>query len=567
MNEWYLARLNSDGEQIGEYVGAVSATCTDVTNENAAWSAVVPLNKKVIDTLTLFSTSEATTIIGMFVHFDGGFELVGGGYLNRVVPNFNQRTIEISGDGFLKPLGDTIITDGELSRWSSTACSTARGCNLHTPSPSADAYPMDNLPYTFTWTRGTLQYLYIGHYEPFDLWLPTLTTFNTNTATMNGEYLQLLDDGSASWGTLTLTDNSASGGKTLAQNGSITWTMPDDWVSGAHDGKERFWARFYVSTDLSSITMSNNTQHVQIGALNDVDDVIDDYAPTGWSLTFPTGQPSRIGTAQSQYWPRIHGVSVLRQLVSMSERSGEFFRFGGYDGGLDSVDWFRVGDRSSDMIASTGDPAAVMAAAKRAWIEDVRYSLDSSDLASEMIVEGAGQGEAALTLALATDTYVGWTVNTTDSRITKALALDHISIFRKFSSIGSSNGLESEEAANELLAAAIIELTELVQVKTDATLTLRGLSDHLRAGDEFTVDFADYDESGNLTYSMAGTYTALDVRWHLAASGVTATVNIANTARTVQRDRLLRMLEETLEQQRNVQPIDSSDVLRLGRTA
>jgi len=73
------------------------------------------------------------------------------------------------------------------------------------------------------------------------------TALNTNTSVLSVEYYK------DSWASVTaLSDGTASGGKTFAQSGTISWTAPTDMTQGYMFGVTGFWLRLTVSLTLSA---------------------------------------------------------------------------------------------------------------------------------------------------------------------------------------------------------------------------------------------------------------------------------------------------------------------------
>lgn len=108
--------------------------------------------------------------------------------------------------------------------------------------------------------------LYLGSHIPFRGALADVDAANANAAVLSGDYW----DGN-SWEALTVTDGTASGGATFAQDGAITWAMPTDWAptsllsavstTGAavpHRGAPLYWARLKASAALDASTTLNS---------------------------------------------------------------------------------------------------------------------------------------------------------------------------------------------------------------------------------------------------------------------------------------------------------------------
>ncbi len=567
MNDWYIAQLAPNGAQIGEFLQVESWQTTDTLNEDGSFSLTLPLTAQAVAQIGNGLPSNPLAIIGIYVRFDDGFECVGGGYTKKSKPDFEARKLTISGEGWLSPLARTFIMNGEISDLVAVDSTTDRGFNNHRSDGGGGFdtfYPQDNLPYSFAWTSPAtnLEYIYIGDYVPFDNWTVTLSQANTNGANLIGEYFRVSADGNALWEILSFTDGTAVASKTMAQNGTISWTKPSEWGLSSHDGKERFWIRFFVDANLTEITMTANTQRVKGKSQTDISD-LSGYFPSGWSLATSSEQ----GTLSGSYWPRIHGVSVLRQAVSMVERASEFFRAG--DGSTTDprrLDWFRLGERTCEMIAMNASPAGLISAENRAYIEKLDYEIDYTDVIDELYVEGAGQGVAALTLALSTDVYIGKFVYPAQSLVTNLTVEESMSDFRKFNSIRSESGLPTEDAANELLRAAISHLNQRVLPETSLSMKLRGLSHRLRAGDKFKIDYAYYHDD-ELVYALSGDVFAESVTWSSDGGVVVCDVKASSAPRSITSDKFIQQIESAASYIRDVQPLDSSDIRRLGRTA
>lgn len=107
--------------------------------------------------------------------------------------------------------------------------------------------------------------LWVGAHLPFRGVQVDVDAANGTVATIAGHYW----DGN-SLEALSVTDGSASGGATFAQDGAITWTMPTDWAPGAlstvgsaaqtisRSGNALYWVRLTVSAAMDSSTTLNS---------------------------------------------------------------------------------------------------------------------------------------------------------------------------------------------------------------------------------------------------------------------------------------------------------------------
>lgn len=103
--------------------------------------------------------------------------------------------------------------------------------------------------------------LYVGSHIPFGGVHIDVDATNGTASVLTVHYRK--DDGT--WADISATDNTASGGATLAQDGTVTWTVPADWTtarlqdldadsrnSGLYG--ELFWTRWTVSAALDAST-------------------------------------------------------------------------------------------------------------------------------------------------------------------------------------------------------------------------------------------------------------------------------------------------------------------------
>lgn len=72
---------------------------------------------------------------------------------------------------------------------------------------------------------------------------------NTNASVLSCEYWD-----SAAWTALTISDGTAVAGKTMAQTGNVTFTLPGDITETEISNKRFLWLRFKVSANLTAVT-------------------------------------------------------------------------------------------------------------------------------------------------------------------------------------------------------------------------------------------------------------------------------------------------------------------------
>ena len=114
-------------------------------------------------------------------------------------------------------------------------------------------------------TAANLDFVYIGSHLPFAG--VSIDVQNTNST---GSVLTVKYWNGTAWTDITATDNSASGGATLAVDGTVTWAVPTDWTRtsllGAGDTtltlpgytEQKYWTRWEFSVTLDSTVSLNS---------------------------------------------------------------------------------------------------------------------------------------------------------------------------------------------------------------------------------------------------------------------------------------------------------------------
>jgi hypothetical protein len=93
--------------------------------------------------------------------------------------------------------------------------------------------------------------IYVSQYRRFEAVFAALgTAKNTNTAGMTAKYWNGL-----AWASLTISDGTAEGGKTLAKSGSISFTPPTDWATCQVNNVSGYWIELSVDADLTQVDL------------------------------------------------------------------------------------------------------------------------------------------------------------------------------------------------------------------------------------------------------------------------------------------------------------------------
>lgn len=165
-------------------------------------------------------------------------------------------------------------------------------------------------------------------------------TVNANTATLTAEYPTEDTSGTVSWGALTITDGTSTGGKTWAQDGTVTFTRPGDIAEVTVNSSRGRWVRLIVSANLTANVVVNDIyiteQQVWKFSIYDSVNATDIVSATSTvfsgSLDTTLGTPTRtiqyrltslakqtpISNAESSVFSNIIGVIVYSETSSIN---------------------------------------------------------------------------------------------------------------------------------------------------------------------------------------------------------------------------------------------------------
>ena len=115
-------------------------------------------------------------------------------------------------------------------------------------------------------TAANGDYLYVGAYVPFAGVSIDVDSANGTASVLTVNYWN------GAWTDTSATDNTASGGATLAVDGTVTWTVPADWRAASlqdidspppsaaisYKDERLYWTRWQISAALDSSTTLNS---------------------------------------------------------------------------------------------------------------------------------------------------------------------------------------------------------------------------------------------------------------------------------------------------------------------
>lgn len=414
-------------------------------------------------------------------------------------------TLEASGDDLLRELTYTHV--GALKIATPSSSLAPNSAIWHQPA-GTDA---DLTAGAVTLT--TSQYIYVGYHEPFDAWTPTLSVYNTNAATLSAQYYT--DNEEAAWKTISVTDGTTTGGATLGQAGSVSWTRPSDWRSTRHGDEDLYWIRFAVSANTTAMTFTANAITGDGPATTGPADIIA-LAPSGWTLDTTDFYNATATAVVHQF----AGETVLEAFVKLAELTGEWFRLG--DGR--EVQWMQTDTPDSGIkaVRHAGDPE-MAEVSTHCVIRDLRRVQDSY------------QAYVGRLYAVADGISLGDTTQTPPSGY--AVSSDSRGYYLQHTSTWSSYGIElymefsDAQTPDQLYQAALAEL-QLRQTIYDAyDVEVAGLWEQVKPGDTIRVSYRRI-VAGYIAVDLNDDLIILEATTRIDANGIkTTALRLANQPR------------------------------------
>jgi len=369
----------------------------------------------------------------------------------------------------------------------------------------------------------TGEYIYVRRPVPFSSVRWVLGTQKNGTATaLQAQYFAVW----GGWESISLTDGTDSGGTTLAQNGTVSWTQPADWQK---DTADLYTMRFYVGANLTAVDFAEAYVSVPDISATDVSDVMA-LAPSGWTLA---GSPYYSDTADGTRVD-FEGETVLAALVKISELSGEQFRIG--DGR--EVEWLRTDTEASGIRATNyvADGVAAESNPNICLIESFEEVRDSYQQASRIYVYGK---DWLPTLAFATAVMPsGYTMNAAQGYIEKTGATPTIHRVMQFEvDYPEDTSAESLELmSNELARAGLAWLQDFSEVQTFYRLSITRLQAVLKPAETLRVQYRKIVD-GYVVADIDADFVILEAETAVDANGIrTVGLSVASVSRWPQSD-------------------------------
>lgn len=441
---------------------------------------------------------------------------LGSGVIDDVrVRRAGQRPtlLRVRGDDLLRELTYRVVGDLEISADDGNITPDQA---LHHTAAGGNDY-LNSLPDSAQIDNG--EYLYIGHAGPFSALTLAMSAYNGNAATLTAQYYSREYAG---WVNITVSDGTLSGGATLGQDGSITWTRPADWGRIAHDDNYLYWLRLNPSANLTNVTFTDIDVTTKGPAATGLADIMG-YAPAGWSLDAVNGYT----TTGSSVMMTFSGETVLEALTRLAEQTGEHFRLGSGR----KVVWRRSAQADSGIRAVRAvDGMAIEGNDDVCLILDLRETRESYDQVTRIYPYGAGIGDARVTLAKATDGVpANYTLSTANNYVEYDYTLSspnpgqRIERTMRWQDIAAPGvrDAQSEAAGNELLSVALEYLSRFRDMHKSYQVRVTKLEQALYPGDSVRVVYKEIRDGYTLV-DLDADMTILEVTTDVDRHGVRA---------------------------------------------
>ena len=423
-------------------------------------------------------------------------ELGVGGVIDQietVIAGSGAPYLLVSGDDLLRDLRRHQVGDLELYDVDGSY-STPNNAYYHYALGEIDDYMTDALDGNAgTHHRVAVDdkgFIYVGHETRFTTILFVLGGItNNNAATLEGQYYSDV----TGWSDVSnLADGTLNGGnQTWNQTGDVTFDRPSDWAPTVHDEKEQYWVRIDPTSTTDSIDFSEIQIKAEVPSTTPIADIMA-FAPAGWSVEDEAAganpEPSNLPRLQ------FSGESVLTALQKLAEDSGEHFRLGSgktlvWIQSTVASDIRAIGAHGADSVSLDGNAAICL-------IESLRKSEDHYEVATRVYPYGAGRGIGRVTLANATDSKAGYTIDTANNYIkvdTEAAGTREDRVM-KFPEVGTEydDALQSEQASNDLLTAAHEWLSRHIAAQNAYRVSVLKLDGAVEPGETLDVFYQEY---------------------------------------------------------------------------
>lgn len=312
-------------------------------------------------------------------------------------------------------------------------------------------------PFTIDFRPEPLNFLFVKSQRPYgEIRIDVGSPVNTVVAVLQAQYYSGV---SRNWNNLSITDGTSSGGKPLARDGTISFSIPSDWA--IYDGM--YQVRLYNQNinlspvQINSVTlMFREPTHTPLAQLMAL-------APPGWSLDTVAGY-AEIQNPKGVYLQLSGQESFMAALGRVAEQTGEHFALS-HSGRR--IRWLGS-DKLSSGLRAIGGSASGSPDESTMLLTDMSQTDDSYDLVTRLYPTGGGSGAGVLTLAQTTRTApIGYALSKTENYLERTSEYGRIDAPVTYSDIAPESVFNQAVvyAANTLFDRAYEELRRVSEIQ------------------------------------------------------------------------------------------------------
>lgn len=423
--------------------------------------------------------------------------------------------------------------------------------------------------YDFKWTNLASEYfVYVRFYAQMDgLRFDMGTAPNQATADLTVQYFN-----GAGWDNVTgLSDGTAVGGATLAQDGDVTWTRPDDEAEAYHNTQLGYWARLHVDNDLDSDTGTAGQQDIRVNEIyvryvapetDEISDLLTTHGPASWDTNGTYYDGTADGTLD-----KFEGESLLEILGRIAKRSGEHFRASTTS---KRVDWLRTTTPDSGLVAVASNHERVHD--KNACVIEKIDIEAHNDRVTRVYAFAAGGSDAATDLSEASGVTLpsGYTLETdAGGRYYIKNGTLETSIGRPIMrrldipDIVPMYGTGQNKRTSEALARATVAYMEQRnQIQYVYRVRLSNVTGDLRPGDTIRLIYQGATSDGTRVIALNSSLIVLRMTVQVSREGAMYDLLLSNVSRLPASDEtiLAEIIQQMRAMKRRPQPLSGTAV-------
>jgi hypothetical protein len=369
-----------------------------------------------------------------------------------------------------------------------------------------------------------------------------------------------------------LSDGTDVGGVTMAQDGDVVWTRPDDEVELSHNAQLGYWVRMHVNNPLDADLSTPGQQAIGITEIDvryiapetdEIADLLTTHAPAGWDTNGTYFDGTVDGTID-----KFEGETVLESLVRIAKRAGEHFRLSATS---KRVDWLRTTTPDSGLTAVASNHERIYGS-DACLIQSLDIEASGGDRVTRVYAYAAGGGDAATDLSEAGGVTLptGFTLETDaggryylkngtlETSIGRAVTrrLDIPDLVPLY---GTGQNKKTSEA---LARATLAYMQQRATIQNIYRVRLGNVRDDLRVGDTIRIVYHGVTSDGTQLVNLNDSLIILRLTVQISRAGVAYDLLLSNVARLPVSDEtiLAEVIQQMRTMKRRPQPVHGRQV-------